>query len=617
MMKSLVSGLALAVSMLAMPALAAPAAAATPEAPAAAPAATPADVDAWLASADKAMAEQTVKSGHVQWVYQTYVNDDTAGIVADSDAAGTLLQVAQAKQAAAFAKVPGLSPETLRRLTMIRTGITTPAPSTPGAAEEFSSLQAHIQGVYATGHATRGGVSISGHEVENAMITDRNPDELKEMWLSWHDSVGAPMKADYARMVAISNAGARELGYSDTGALWRGNYDMTPDEFAAMTEKVWGQVRPLYQQLHCYVRGKLNAKYGDAVQAKTGPIRADLLGNMWAQEWGGIYDIVAPKGAGDIGYDLTDLLKAKGYDPIRMVKTGEQFYTSLGFAPLPKTFWERSQFTKPRDREVVCHASAWDIDNKDDLRVKMCLEVNATDFSTVHHELGHNFYQRAYSIQPLRLYEESANDGFHEAIGDTMALSITPDYLVKLNLLDPAKVPGPDKDIGLLLRQAMDKVAFLPFGLMIDRWRWGVFDGSITPATYEKAWNDMRLRYQGIVPPGPRGADAFDPGAKYHVAASVPYTRYFLARILQFQFYEAACKQAGWKGPLHRCSFYGNRKVGANLDAMLKMGASRPWPEALKVFTGTREMDGGAMLRYFAPLSAWLNKQNEGQDCGW
>jgi peptidyl-dipeptidase A len=337
------------------------------------------------------------------------------------------------------------------------------------------------------------------------MITDRNPDELKEMWLSWHDSVGAPMKADYARMVAISNAGARELGYSDTGALWRGNYDMTPDEFAAMTEKVWGQVRPLYQQLHCYVRGKLNAKYGDAVQAKTGPIRADLLGNMWAQEWGGIYDIVAPKGAGDIGYDLTDLLKAKGYDPIRMVKTGEQFYTSLGFAPLPKTFWERSQFTKPRDREVVCHASAWDIDNKDDLRVKMCLEVNATDFSTVHHELGHNFYQRAYSIQPLRLYEESANDGFHEAIGDTMALSITPDYLVKLNLLGPAKVPGPDKDIGLLLRQAMDKVAFLPFGLMIDRWRWGVFDGSITPATYEKAWNDMRLRYQGIVPPGRAG----------------------------------------------------------------------------------------------------------------
>jgi hypothetical protein len=415
------------------------------------------------------------------------------------------LQVAQAKQAAEFAKVPGLSPETLRKLTMIRTQITSPAPSTPGAAEEFSALQARIQGLYGKGHGTLRGQPINGSDIEEAMATDRNPDELKEMWLSWHDSVGTPMKADYVRMVDIANAGARELGYADTGALWRANYDMSPDQFAALTEKVWAQVRPLYQQLHCYVRGKLNAKYGDAVQPRKGPIRADLLGNMWAQEWGGIYDLVAPQGAGDIGYDLTSLLKDKGYDPLKMVKTGEGFYTSLGFQPLPATFWQRSQFTKPRDREVVCHASAWDLDNVDDLRVKMCIKVDASDFVTIHHELGHNFYQRAYNQQPSRWYMEGANDGFHEAIGDTMALSITPDYLVKLGLLDPARVPGPDKDIGLLLRQAMDKVAFLPFGLLIDRWRWGVFSGEIAPANYEKAWNDMRLSYQGGAAGAARG----------------------------------------------------------------------------------------------------------------
>jgi peptidyl-dipeptidase A len=424
------------------------------------------------------------------------------------------------------------------------------------------------------------------------------------------------MAGDYAKLVGLANEGARELGYADAGALWRSNYDMTPDEFTALTERLWQEVKPLYRQLHCYTRARLNEKYGDAVQPETGPIRADLLGNMWAQEWGNIYDIVAPPGAGDLGFDTTDLLKAKGYDPLKMVRTAEGFFSSLGFAPLPPSFWERSQFTKPADREVVCHASAWDIDNQDDLRVKTCLKVNADDFVTIHHELGHNYYQRAYKGQSP-LFQDGANDGFHEAIGDTVALSITPEYLVQIGLLDRSQVPGADKDIGLLLRQAMDKVAFLPFGLMIDRWRWQVFSGKIPPQDYEKAWNAMRLEYQGVTPPVARPDDAFDPGAKYHIPAVVPYTRYFLARILQFQFYEAACRQAGWKGPLHRCSFYGNKAVGERLKTMLAMGASRPWPEALEAFTGSRAISGKPMLRYFAPLTRWLEQQNRGRQCGW
>jgi peptidyl-dipeptidase A len=398
--------------------------------------------------------------------------------------------------------------------------------------------------------------------------------------------------------------------------MWRSTYDMPPDQFAALTEQIWQEVKPLYDALHCYTRTELNAKYGDAVQPATGPIRADLLGNMWAQEWGNIYDIVAPPGAGDLGYDIGDLLRAKGYDPLRMVKTGERFYSSLGFAPLPATFWQRSQIVKPADRDVVCHASAWNIDNKEDVRIKMCTKVNSDDFVTIHHELGHNYYQRAYKDQDP-LFLNGANDGFHEAIGDFIALSITPQYLVDIGLLDKAKVPSADKDIGLLLRQAMDKVAFLPFGLLVDRWRWGVFDGSIKPADYTKAWNDMRLQYQGIVPPVPRGPDAFDPGAKYHIPGNTPYMRYFLARVLQFQFYEAACKIAGWKGPLHRCSFYGNKKVGEKLNAMLELGASKPWPDALELFTGSRTMSGKAMIAYFAPLKAWLDEQNKGKTCGW
>jgi peptidyl-dipeptidase A len=296
------------------------------------------------------------------------------------------------------------------------------------------------------------------------------------------------------------------------------------------------------------------------------------------------------------------------------VQYGDRFFTSLGFEPMPPTFWERSLFTKPADREVVCHASAWDIDNLDDIRIKMCIEVTGEDFVTVHHEEGHNFYQRAYKNQPF-LFKNGANDGFHEAIGDAIALSITPDYLQKVGLLD--RVPGTEADTALLLRQAMDKVAFLPFGLLIDQWRWKVFSGEVKPADYNTAWWALRNKYQGISAPLPRSATDFDPGAKYHVPANTPYTRYFLARVLQFQFHRALCREAGFTGPLHRCSIYGSKAAGAKLAKMLEAGQSRPWPEILYEMTGERQMDGTAMLAYFAPLQKWLDEQNRGKAVGW
>jgi len=448
------------------------------------------------------------------------------------------------------------------------------------------------------------------------MGTTRNPAELQEMWTSWHDRVGAPMRADYARLVEIANQGARELGYADVGTLWRSRYDFPPEALVALTDQLWAQVKPLYEQLHCYTRAKLHERYGEAVQPAAGPIRADLLGNLWAQEWGEIYDIVSPAGVGDIGYDLTGLLVSHNYDARRIVMTAENFFSSLGFAPLPETFWQRSMFTKPADREVVCHASAWDLDSRDDLRIRMCAAINATDLVTVHHELGHNYYQRAYNQQPY-LYRDGANDGFHEAIGDMVALSVTPEYLVQIGLLNQDQVPPPDKDIGLLLRKALDKIAFLPFGLLVDRWRWGVFDGSIPASSYNRAWDDLRRQFQGVVPPVERTEAQFDPGAKYHVLANVPYTRYFLAGILQFQLYKAACDQSGWTGPLHRCSFYGNQAVGQRLNAMLALGASKPWPDALATFTGTRDLSADALLEYFRPLMTWLQEKNAQRQCGW
>ncbi len=578
---------------------------------------TAAQADAFIAAAEKDLYDYSVEANRINWDNATNITDATDAAAAKINAIGTEKSVKYAIEAAKYATVEGLSYDTKRKLDILRNGIVLPAPTTPGAATELNTIATKLQSDYGKGKGTLDSKPINGSDIEAEMGNlKHSPKQFAEMWTSWHNQVGAPMKNDYVRMVEIANAGSKELGFADTGAMWRSGYDMPPEAFAADTERLWQEVKPLYMALHTYTRSQLNKKYGSAVQPATGPIRADLLGNMWAQEWGNIYPLVAPKGAGDLGYDIGELLEKKGKKPLDMVKYGEGFYSSLGMAPLPQTFWQNSMFVKPEGREVVCHASAWDIDNKDDVRIKMCTKVNSDDFVTIHHELGHNYYQRAYKNQPF-LYLNGANDGFHEAIGDFVALSITPQYLVDIGLLSKSAVPSADKDIGLLLRQAMDKVAFLPFGLLVDRYRWGIFDGSIKPADYNNAWTKLRTDYQGIVPPTARPADGFDAGAKFHIPGNTPYTRYFLARILQFQFYKAACDQAGWKGPLHRCSFYGNKEVGQRLNAMLEMGASKPWPDALEAFTGSREISGKAMVEYFAPLKEWLDKQNAGKPQGW
>ena len=422
-MRKFISTLALAAALISAPAMAQDAAP------------TVADAEACIGKVEKDLYDISVEAGRVQWINSTFITDDTDAIAAKYGEVGTEKAVAYALEAAKFQNVPGLSAETRRKLDILRGGLVLPAPTREGAAAELATIATKLQSAYGKGKGTLNGNAINGSDIEAAMGTNRNPAELKEMWTSWHDNVGAPMGKDYARLVEIANDGAEELGFKDLGAMWRSGYDMPADDFAKLTDKLWLEVKPLYDELHTYTRNKLNAKYGDAVQPKTGPIRADLLGNMWAQEWGGIYDIVAPAGSGDIGYDIGDLLKAKGIDEIGMVKIGEGFFSSLGFEPLPKSFYERSQFLKPRDREVVCHASAWDIDNVDDLRIKMCIKVNTDDFVTIHHELGHNYYQRAYNKQSY-LHLNGANDGFHEAIGDAVALSITPEYLVQIGLLD-------------------------------------------------------------------------------------------------------------------------------------------------------------------------------------
>ena len=572
------------------------------------PSASAAEADKFITDAEKKLFDLNLKFSRADWVKSNFITDDTEALSAAANKDLIAATTELAEQSKRFDGVD-LSPDVARKIKLLRLSLTLPAPKDPAEREELTKIAASLEGDYGKGkYCPDGdkGKCLSLGDMETIMGESRDPEELKRIWLGWHQ-VSPPYRKNYQRYVELANKGAREMGFKDVGAMWRAKYDMEPDAFAAEMERLWQQVKPLYDSLYTYTRHKLSEKYGKQVVPEDGLIPAHLLGNMWAQSWGNVYPLLKPEG-GDRGYDLTQILKARNTQPKELVHYGESFFMSLGFDQLPPTFWERSLFTKPQDREVVCHASAWDVDYEKDVRLKMCIQINEEDFTTVHHELGHNYYQMAYAGQPF-LFRDSANDAFHEAIGDTIALSVTSPYLKQIGLID--KVPEPNADIGYLMQRALDKVAFLPFGYLVDQWRWKVFSGEVGPNDYNKAWWDLRAKYQGIAPPAPRSEQDFDAGAKYHVAAGVPYARYFQAAILQFQFHRALCREAGITGPLYQCSIYGNKKAGEKLKQMLAMGLSKPWPEALKAMTGEDKMDATAIIDYFAPLKQWLDEENK------
>ncbi|AIY65717.1 M2 family metallopeptidase [Pseudoalteromonas piratica] len=570
------------------------------------------DAKAFLANTETELMALYNEVSRAEWIYANFITHDTSSLSAAANEKMTAAVVRLANEASKFDKLD-LDEDSRRKLDKLKLALTLPAPQDPAKTAELSKIVAELGGLYGKGkYCKEDGKCLSLGDMTATMATSRDYDELLDIWTGWRE-VAKPMRPLYEQQVKLTNQGANELGYADTGAMWRSKYDMPADDFAKELDRIWGQVKPLYNSLHCHVRAKLGEKYGEDKVPQDKPIPAHLLGNMWAQTWGNIYDVVAPANA-DPGYDVTELLAKHNYDELKMVRGAEKFFTSMGFAPLPETFYERSLFTKPQDRDVQCHASAWNLDSKDDLRIKMCIQRTGEEFSVIHHELGHNFYQRAYNTQPI-YYQESANDGFHEAIGDTIALSVTPGYLKEIGLLD--EVPDESKDIGLLMKMAMDKIAFIPFGLLVDQWRWKVFSGEVTPENYNQAWWELREKYQGVAAPVARTEEHFDPGAKYHVPGNTPYTRYFLAHILQFEFHRALCEIAGSKESIHRCSVYNSKEAGERLDAMLKMGSSRPWQEALASVTGKPEMDATAILDYFAPLQKYLDEQNKGRQCGW
>ncbi len=547
------------------------------------------------------------------WLRATYINEDSGIVDSLANERYAAWHAATVKQALRY-EGQELSAETRRALDLLKFSATMVAPDNDAKRKELAQILTDMSGMYGAGKYCRTeNDCLSGSDLEGLMQETRDYDELLEYWQGWR-TIAPPMRPMYKRFVELSNEGANEFGYGDLGEMWRAQYDMSPAEFESETARLWDQVKPLYDELHCHVRARLGEVYGQDKVPQDGPIPAHLLGNMWAQGWSFLYDMMEPY-AGAVELDVDSTLKTKDYSPQEMVRSAETFYVSLGMERLPDTFWERSQFSKPADREVVCHASAWNLDGEDDLRIKMCIKQTHDELRTIYHELGHNYYQRAYNKQPM-LFRDGAHGGFHEAIGDAIVLSMTPEYLAEVGLI-PSAEQSDEAVINRQMQVALDRIAFLPFGKLIDEWRWGVFSGAIAPEDYNKAWWELRTKYQGVAAPVERTEADFDPGSKYHVPGNVSYTRYFLAHVLMFQFYKSLCDASGYEGDLHACSFYGSEEAGANFNAMLEAGASQPWQDTLEKLTGTREMDASAIIDYFRPLMGYLREQNEGRSCGW
>jgi len=551
------------------------------------------------------------------WIASNFIGYDSQKILADYGKRYTLKALESSREAASFNNLE-TSASNRRKLEFLKSSFVMPPPFNDSLAGELSEITTKLQAMYGNGkHCYEDGTCYDLEGFEEILDNSRDPDELLKAWSGWHE-IGKPMKPMYMRMVDIGNQGSRDLGFEGLSDLWFSKYDMPAKDFLDETDRVWEEVKPLYEALHCHVRSKLNSKYGDEIVPPEGPLPAHLLGNMWGQSWSNIYDLVYTKKENNGSINVTEIIKEKEIDEKEMVEYAEDFFLSIGFEPLPSTFWERSLLVKPRDRSVVCHASAWNLDPaNNDLRIKMCIEKNEEDFVTIHHELGHIFYYQAYNHLPT-LFQGGANDGFHEAFGDLLTLSITPDYLSKIDFIseDEAKIAKEDS-IGLLMKQALEGVVIIPWALMLDKWRSGVFDGDIDESNLNEAWWDMRKSYQGISSPVARSENYFDPGAKYHIPGNTPYTRYYLARIMQYQFHESLCKDISFSGPLHECSIYGNKDAGNKIISTMAMGQSEPWQNAFEKITGSRSLSGSSVMNYYRPLKEWLDEQNKNRTCGW
>lgn len=571
----------------------------------------------WLNQYNTSAETAFFNENSAHWNYETNITDATQQAMSEADVAFAAFQQDAAANSSKFNQCLvneyGLSRQLARTSTV---GIKL----NPTLTKQLSDIIGNMETVYSTGTVcSLNEINMQQNcstrwdfgALATILATSRDYNLLQYVWQQWRNVVGRPVSQMYQNYVNLGNQGAQNDNFTDVGDFWRSWYEDA--DFQKDLDSLWQQVLPLYEQLHAYVRNKLMAQYPNRFQSSAVP--AHLFGNMWSQSWTNLYDFTAPY-PNSPTVDVTKAMVQQNYTALKMFHTADKFFQSLGLIPMPEAFWKRSMITKPTNRSVICHPSAWDFYNRHDYGIKMCTSVTMDDLVVIHHEMGHIQYYMQYSVQPVP-FRDGANPGFHEAIGDTMALSVaTLKHLNAIGLL-PGYTNSMEQDMNFLYRQALDKVAFLPWSYIVDQWRWAVFNGTLTNNTWNAGWWSLRTKYQGVVPPVARSNTDFDPGAKYHIPNNMPYVRYFVAYILEFQFYQELCNAAGHTGPLHQCDFYQSKSAGTLLSNMLRIGAARPWKEALQIVTGQSSMNASAILTYFQPLMTWLQQQNQGQCFGW
>ncbi|CAG2052908.1 unnamed protein product [Timema podura] len=565
----------------------------------------------FLREYEREAAEMCFRVKQSQWNFSTNITDANKRRMLEEQALESKLDRLSWRRATSFTWTRLPDSQTRRQLNILVTQTRAGLPD-----NEFNELQqviSEMKDIYSRARVCPYHNRMNNYcdlalepDLTRALAHTRDYEEQLHLWKAWRDSVGPPIRS-----------------FRDAGQQERSLYE--DEEFESHIDEVWATVAPLYRQLHTYVRRRLIQQYGSQRVRPDGPIPAHLLGNMWAQNWKNLADIVLPY-PGKQSVDVTPEMLRQGYTPLRMFQLAEEFYTSMGMNPMPPEFWHHSMLEKPLGRDVVCRASAWDFCNHNDYRIKQCTEVTMEDLQTIHHEMAHIQYYLQYANQPL-LFRDGANPGFHEAVGAMIELSvITPRHLQRIGLLNNITdeygemTNTNETNINFLLTMALDKVAYLPFAYVVDQWRWRLFSEEWKVEEMNSRWWDLRMRHQGIIPPIPRSENDFDPAAKYHVVADMPYIRYFVSLILQFQLHESLCQAAGHFGPLHTCDIYRSREAGRLLSEILSMGSSRSWSEIIHVMTKGRtdKLDSRPLLEYFQPLAMWLSVQNRDEKIvGW
>lgn len=585
---------------------------------------TDADLEDILARLDFLGTERCSANVGSQWAYETDVNEYTQLQALESQRVYADFQNQAWFLISKIDKNNIRDPVIRRRLRYL--SVVGPAALPPDQLDRYNRVINDMLAVYneanicAYNDPFRCGLRLYP-DISQIMARSRNWDELQYVWTEWRRRSGTRIKDLYQQLVVLNNEAARLNNFTDAAEYWMFPYE-SPN-LQQDIDEVWEMIRPLYEELHAYVRRKLRDLYGPEKIAAHAPLPAHILGNIWAQSWTNIIDVTLPY-PGKNYIDVTQEMQAQGYTPIEMFRIAEEFYLSMNLSAMPPEFWAGSIIADPGDRPLICQASAWDFCNRLDYRIKMCTKVTMKDLITVHHEMAHVQYFLRYSGLP-REFRDGANPGFHEAVGEAVALSVaTPRHLQTLGLANKYIDEG-SADINYLFSLAMEKLVMLPFSIAMDRWRWDVFRGYVTREDYNCHWHRLKEQYSGIKPPVLRSEDDFDPGAKYHVPANIPYIRNFVAGVLQFQLYRALCQAAGQRyvddprRPLHRCDFYRSPEAGRILGKMMERGSSIPWQETLQEAIGEDRLDASALREYFRPLEDWLRTENlrTGDVVGW